>query len=68
MYLYSLVIRFSFHTYQGINSAIAITLLGVVFLLIRRRTNLLVPFMLAHAFFDVFGLGAIYTQVVLLFQ
>lgn len=58
MYGFSLLVRLSFHTYQGLESAIVITSLGVVFLLYRRRLSMLVPFMLAHAFFDMYGLGA----------
>lgn len=60
MYAYSLLVRFSFHTYQGISSAIAIALLGGVFLLFRRKLSTLVPFMLAHSFFDLFGLGTMF--------
>lgn len=58
MYGFSLLVRLSFHTYQGLESAIVITSLGVVFLLYRRKLSMLVPFMLAHAFFDMYGLGA----------
>jgi len=55
---YSLLVRFSFHTYQGLESAIVITGLGVVFLIYRWRVSALLPFMLAHAFFDITGYGA----------
>ncbi|PJG82915.1 CPBP family intramembrane glutamic endopeptidase [Caviibacterium pharyngocola] len=55
--IFSLFVRFSFHTYQGITSALGITLFGLIFLAFRFRLTNLVPFMLAHAFFDVFGLG-----------
>lgn len=55
--IFSLIVRFSFHTYQGIFSAIGVTLLGIVLALLRWRISALVPFMLAHSFFDVFGLG-----------
>ncbi|PQH57150.1 type II CAAX prenyl endopeptidase Rce1 family protein, partial [Acinetobacter baumannii] len=58
---YSLLIRFSFHTYQGISDALAITTLGIVFIIFRQRFYSLIPFMLAHAFFDVFGLGVLGT-------
>ncbi|ABO13865.1 MULTISPECIES: CPBP family glutamic-type intramembrane protease [Bacteria] len=61
MYIYSLLIRFSFHTYQGISDALAITTLGIVFIIFRQRFYSLIPFMLAHAFFDVFGLGVLGT-------
>lgn len=53
----SLMVRFAFHTYQGLAGAVTITTLGVVFLLLRRKSDELWPFMLAHAFFDLFGLG-----------
>lgn len=53
----SLVIRFAFHTYQGLSAAAIISTLGIVFFIIRLRHQELVPFMLAHSFFDVFGLS-----------
>ena len=53
----SLIVRFAFHTYQGLASAFTITTLGVVFLLFRRQTNMLLPFILAHGLFDIFGLS-----------
>ncbi|STZ08709.1 CAAX amino terminal protease self- immunity [Moraxella caprae] len=53
----SLFVRFIFHVYQGIPSAIAITMTGLMFILVRRKVQNLVPFMLAHAVFDVFGAG-----------
>lgn len=55
--IFSLIVRFSFHTYQGIFSAFGVTLFGIIFALLRWRISALVPFMLAHSFFDVFGLG-----------
>lgn len=58
MYLYSLLIRLSFHTYQGLESAMVISSLGIVFLAYRRWFSVLIPFMLAHSFFDMNGLGA----------
>lgn len=54
---FSLLVRFSFHTYQGIDAALGITLFGLAFALLRLRVSSLLPFMLAHSFFDVFGLG-----------
>lgn len=54
---FSLAVRFGFHTYQGLLSAVSITTLGVVFILFRRKIQSLLPFMLAHSFFDLFGLG-----------
>ncbi|ULJ62906.1 CPBP family intramembrane metalloprotease [Wielerella bovis] len=55
--LFSLMVRFAFHTYQGLAGAMVITTLGMVFLLLRWKSDELLPFMLAHSFFDVFGLG-----------
>lgn len=57
---FSIGVRFIFHLYQGLAGAATVTTLGVVFTLFRRKTSVLVPFMLAHAFFDVFGLGSAY--------
>lgn len=57
VFLMSLVVRFLFHTYQGFVGAFVIMTLGVVFFYLRQKDDELVPFMLAHAFFDVFGLG-----------
>lgn len=57
---FSLLIRVSFHTYQGIISALGIGLLfGIFMYLLYRRSkdrNLL-PFFIAHAIGDLFGLG-----------
>ncbi|EIJ69047.1 CPBP family intramembrane glutamic endopeptidase [Pasteurella bettyae] len=55
--IFGLVIRFLFHTYQGLFAATTVTLFGLIFVLLRLRFSTLLPFMLAHAFFDVFGLG-----------
>lgn len=55
--LFALMVRFLFHTYQGLVGALIITTLGVSFFVLRNKSEELVPFMLAHAFFDVFGLG-----------
>lgn len=57
MLILSLIIRFAFHTYQGLLGAMVISTLGMVFILLRLKDDELVAFMLAHAFFDVFGLG-----------
>ncbi len=56
----SLFVRFIFHTYQGIPVAVGIMLMGLVFILIRRKVHSLVPFMLAHAVFDTFGASLYY--------
>lgn len=61
-FIYSLIIRYSFHTYQGNISAIAIGLLvgGVYyFLYTRSKEKNLFSFFLAHAITDVFGAGII---------
>lgn len=55
--LFALMVRFLFHTYQGLVGALIITTLGVSFFVLRNKSEELLPFMLAHAFFDVFGLG-----------
>ncbi len=54
---FSLLVRFAFHTYQGLAGAATVTVLGVVYILFRRKIKTLVPFMLAHSVFDLFGLG-----------
>ncbi|MGC7559278.1 type II CAAX prenyl endopeptidase Rce1 family protein [Pasteurella sp. PK-2025] len=59
-FIYSLVIRFSFHTYQGIEVAFGISLIvGTLFFLFYRfsKHNRLFPFFIAHALGDVFGMG-----------
>lgn len=57
---FSLLIRVSFHTYQGIISALGIGLLfGIFMYMLYRRSNdrNLLPFFIAHAIGDIFGLG-----------
>ncbi len=57
---FSVLIRVSFHTYQGILSALGIGLLfgGFLYLLYRQsRGKNLLPFFIAHAIGDIFGLG-----------
>ncbi len=61
-FIYSLLIRYSFHTYQGNMSAIAIGLLlgGIYyFLYTSSKEKNLFPFFLSHAIADMFGLGII---------
>ena len=57
---FSLLIRISFHTYQGMISALGIGLVfGIFMYLLYRRSkdkNLL-PFFIAHTIGDIFGLG-----------
>ena len=60
--LYSTLIRISFHTYQGLPSALII---GIVFGLIyyyfyHRRTKNLLPLVLVHSMADMFGSGFLY--------
>lgn len=58
-FLYSLLVRISFHTYQGLGGAIALgLLLGTVFFILYRvfKPKNLLPFFLAHAFADIVGL------------
>lgn len=59
-FIISILVRFLFHTYQGLSSALAIAFTGIVFLFIRRKTQSITPFILAHAVFDVFGAGFIF--------
>ena len=61
--IYSLAIRFSFHTYQGIASALGIGfVIGGLYLLFyyKNEDRNLYPYMLSHAFADVFGAGLLY--------
>lgn len=61
-FIYSLLIRYSFHTYQGNISAFAIGLLvgGIYYLLYTKsKDKNLFPFFLAHAITDVFGAGIV---------
>ena len=57
--IFSLFVRFSFHTYQGLAGALTVVTLGISFWLFRRKIPVLVPFFLAHAVFDIFGLTAL---------
>ncbi|XCY68107.1 CPBP family intramembrane glutamic endopeptidase [Streptococcus iniae] len=62
-FLYSLLIRTSFHTYQGLTATFSIGLiLGTLFYVLYRKLkpeNLL-PFFLAHAIADMIGLSVIF--------
>lgn len=59
---YSLLIRFSFHTYQGIAAALGIGFVigGIYYFLYRKKGENLYPYMLSHAFADIFGAGLLY--------
>ncbi len=59
-FLYSLAVRYSFHTYQGHVSALAIgLLLGSIYYLLytRMKKKNLLPFFLAHTISDILGSG-----------
>ncbi|AXQ77930.1 CPBP family intramembrane metalloprotease [Streptococcus chenjunshii] len=62
-FLFSLFIRFSFHTYQGMTTSIGLGfLLGTVFFLLykkMKKPNLL-PFFLAHSIADIIGLSLLF--------
>lgn len=58
MFIYSLIIRYSFHTYQGHISAISIGfILGTAFyfLYTKSKDKNLTPFFIAHAIGDIMG-------------
>lgn len=58
-FLYSIIVRISFHTYQGIVSAIGIgVILGVLYYFLYRKSKdgNLYPFFIAHAGADLIGL------------
>ncbi|CAD7288176.1 hypothetical protein LMG7974_00872 [Campylobacter majalis] len=59
--LFSLIIRISFHTYQGIYSALGIGLiLGIFYFVIYQKGyKNLYGFFLSHALADIFGLGLV---------
>lgn len=59
---FSLLIRVSFHTYQGMISALGIGLLFGIFMYLmyrRPKDRNLLPFFIAHAIGDIFGLGVL---------
>lgn len=63
IFAYSLLVRFIFHTYQGMSVAIGLGfVLGTVLLLLYRKVKPenLTPFFLAHAIADIIGLSVIY--------
>ncbi|AND80032.1 type II CAAX prenyl endopeptidase Rce1 family protein [Streptococcus pantholopis] len=62
-FLFSLFVRFSFHTYQGMTTAIGLGfLLGTVFFLLYRKMKKpnLLPFFLAHSIADIVGLSLLF--------
>ncbi|OYQ81621.1 hypothetical protein B9T19_02850 [Ignatzschineria sp. F8392] len=66
-FLYSLLIRFSFHTYQGLETAIGLGFLlgALLFLLYTKwlRPKNLLPFFLAHSLADIIGLSFLFSVV-----
>ena len=62
VFIYSLIIRFLFHTYQGFASAFGIGIVvGMLycFIYVKSKRNLY-PFMLSHSLADIFGASLIY--------
>ena len=58
--IYSVFIRISFHTYQGLISSLQIGLiLGIIFYVFYKKDKNLYPFMLSHSIADTIGLGII---------
>ncbi|WP_293762896.1 CPBP family intramembrane glutamic endopeptidase [uncultured Aquitalea sp.] len=55
----SLLVRFSFHTYQGMVPAAVIGLTGIPMALLYLRVKKLWPFFVAHAMGDMFGYGLV---------
>ena len=61
--IYSLIVRFSFHTYQGIGAALGIGfVIGGLYLFFfyRSKDRNLYSCMLSHTFADIFGAGLLY--------
>lgn len=66
---YSMLIRISFHTYQGLDSAfgIGILLTVIYYFFYTRKNNNLYPYFLSHTIADIIGLGIIYCIIYLLY-
>ena len=62
IFIYSVIIRTIFHTYQGIVLALGIGLfLGIIYyVLYKKKTSNLYPYMLSHTFADIFGLSLLH--------
>lgn len=61
-FMYSLLIRFSFHTYQGLETAIGIgIIMGSIynFLYSKSKDKNLFPYFLSHIIADILGLGVL---------
>ncbi len=62
-FLFSLLVRFSFHTYQGLGAAFGIgILMGTIFYFLYKKMGQknLLPFFLAHAIADMIGLSILF--------
>lgn len=62
VFIYSLFIRFSLHIYQGLSTAVGVSFIfGSVFYFIyeKSKTKNLLPFFIAHALSDIFGLSVL---------
>ena len=61
-FIYALIIRFIFHTYQGIIPALGIGLiLGIIYyFLYKKKTENLYPYMFSHTLADIFGISLIH--------
>ena len=58
--IYSIFIRISFHTYQGLIPSFQIGLiLGIIFYIFYKKNKNLYPFILSHSIADTIGLGII---------
>lgn len=62
-FLFSLLIRFSFHTYMGVYTALGLSLIcGTVYFVFytRAKERNLLPFFISHTIADILGLGLYY--------
>ena len=62
-FLFSIIVRFLFHTYQGLVPAIGIGLiLGIVYYLMYTKLKIknMVPYFVSHIIADIFGIGVLW--------
>ncbi len=62
-FLYSLIVRCSFHTYQGLSTAIGLgIILGTIFYVLYKKLKQenMLPFFLAHSIADIIGLSVVF--------
>ncbi|MEL5720404.1 CPBP family glutamic-type intramembrane protease [Treponema pedis] len=62
-FIFSLLVRFGFHTYMGAYTALGLSLIcGTIYFTCYSKLNKknLLPYFISHAFADVFGLGLYY--------